>query len=436
MTLKAHIGGAGVGKTHSTLEALDESEFEIPLSSGQRVLALTFMHGSRRRLEQRLRGSKSIRGRYDCMVIDRFAWELCSRWRSLLRSLGHDVVREGDFDRTCDTAGMLLERSDVSAWVSRTYPKVILDEAQDLTKPRLKMIRALESSVLLFAAADEFQCLVPDLRPNPAIDWLHEKCKPIELNIQRRTSRPELISAATAIREGKELPVLSELGEKELFANIKKFNLVVGAGKSPFTLASICASNAISWNGGASIAIITPARGDFAQQIVEQVSTKKLGKKNTGPFPIEWEKSDDAATSEALSSLKLPPDGCIEKTIEALSNPDGHSALDLCKKSLLRHQSLTGCVIFSHSLVKDHLAKAFLRHRRFGSQHGPRVRAMTVHSAKNREFDGVIILWPFSAKGSDDQQRRLLYNAITRAQRWVTLIVQSRELLKAPPFTE
>jgi superfamily I DNA/RNA helicase len=59
---------------------------------------------------------------------------------------------------------------------------------------------------------------------------------------------------------------------------------------------------------------------------------------------------------------------------------------------------------------------------------------MTVHTAKNREFEGVIVLWPFNATGTPEHQRRLLYNAITRAQRWCTIVVQSRDMLTKPPF--
>ena len=80
------------------------------------------------------------------------------------------------------------------------------------------------------------------------------------------------------------------------------------------------------------------------------------------------------------------------------------------------------------------LGAAFSRQRRFGNRTGSRIKAMTVHQAKNREFEGVIVLWPFTATGTPEHQRRLLYNAITRAQRWCTIVVQSRDMLKKPPF--
>lgn len=59
---------------------------------------------------------------------------------------------------------------------------------------------------------------------------------------------------------------------------------------------------------------------------------------------------------------------------------------------------------------------------------------MTVHQAKNREFDGVVVLWGFKISGDAEQKRRLLYNAVTRARSWCEVIVQSSKLLQQPPF--
>ena len=59
---------------------------------------------------------------------------------------------------------------------------------------------------------------------------------------------------------------------------------------------------------------------------------------------------------------------------------------------------------------------------------------MTVHQAKNREFDGVVVVWPHTVAGSADQKRRLLYNAVTRARKWCNVVVQSQGIRDAPPF--
>ena len=79
-----------------------------PLKDGQRVLALTFMHGSRRRLSERLRTVANLRGRVECCTIDAFAWRIYRRWRGLAITLTIVPVTEGEFDDVCDAAGLLL----------------------------------------------------------------------------------------------------------------------------------------------------------------------------------------------------------------------------------------------------------------------------------------------------------------------------------------
>ena len=59
---------------------------------------------------------------------------------------------------------------------------------------------------------------------------------------------------------------------------------------------------------------------------------------------------------------------------------------------------------------------------------------MTVHGAKNREFDIAIVLWPAATMGSDDQKRRLLYNAVTRAKQRCLILVQAKTSLQESPF--
>jgi superfamily I DNA/RNA helicase len=49
---------------------------------------------------------------------------------------------------------------------------------------------------------------------------------------------------------------------------------------------------------------------------------------------------------------------------------------------------------------------------------------MTIHQAKNREFESVTVLWPLKLGGRLEQKRRLLYNAVTRARGRAVVIVQ------------
>jgi hypothetical protein len=54
--------------------------------------------------------------------------------------------------------------------------------------------------------------------------------------------------------------------------------------------------------------------------------------------------------------------------------------------------------------------------------------------AKNREFDHVVVLWPYTIPNDTEQRRKLLYNAITSAKSSCMVLVQAQRLLEAPPF--
>lgn len=52
----------------------------------------------------------------------------------------------------------------------------------------------------------------------------------------------------------------------------------------------------------------------------------------------------------------------------------------------------------------------------------------------NREFDWVIVLWPYEVSGNDERKRRLVYNAITRAKQEAFVVVQGEARVGQSPF--
>src|SRR5690349_5555942 len=118
MTFFAVDGIAGAGKTYRLLHELSVVLAEHALADHQRVLALTFMHGARRRLETRLRSLPGLAGRFDCITIDSFAWRLNRRWRTLATRVGAAPPQDASFDAWCDAAGALLERREVAGWIA------------------------------------------------------------------------------------------------------------------------------------------------------------------------------------------------------------------------------------------------------------------------------------------------------------------------------
>jgi hypothetical protein len=417
----AFEGPAGCGKTYQLMEKLKLILRETPLHDRQSVLALTFMHGSRRRLTDRLKDIPELQKKFQCLTIDSFAQRICSRWRSLSRAIGLPVCGEEEFDRQCHNAGQLLANEYVKRWVVSSFPITIIDEAQDLSIERLTIIQQLQKDGVLLAAADEFQCLIEELKPNPFSTWLPKVCTPEYLTIPKRTSVVALLKAAESIRNGKP-PVSGQNFKIQLAAAVP--------------LAAAFISNQIGWNGGKDFALICPTtKGGYATGIVDAV-LKKATKQGNGPYVFHWERPDLDYVSELLTSSDTSSTYTIKDAVafvKSLKMEQG--AIRLTVSWLFKEQNIVGASEISLVELKGVLTRSVtLQRQRFGGfQH--RHTALNIHQAKNREFDGVIVTWPHTAGGSDDHKRRLLYNAVTRAKKWCLVLVQSENLLTTVPFT-
>src|SRR5262245_26157606 len=108
MTLRFFEGPAGSGKTTRLFEELAATLAVRPLGEQERVLALTKMHGSRRRMQGRLLPLPEIHRRFECSTTDSFAWRIVHRWRSLARAKGYTDLADDDYEAVCTCAGALL----------------------------------------------------------------------------------------------------------------------------------------------------------------------------------------------------------------------------------------------------------------------------------------------------------------------------------------
>ncbi|MCR6480901.1 ATP-binding domain-containing protein [Variovorax sp. ZS18.2.2] len=419
MTVRAFSGGAGCGKTHQLMQSLDDHLNGTPLRDGQKVLALTFMHGSRRRLEERLGRLKALRGRTDCSTIDSFARRLVRRWSSLAATLGFADIEQDQYERVCDAAGALLQIKEVCGWVAATFPILLLDEAQDMTANRLRIVEGLASRLEVFAAADEFQCLKEELRPNPACAWLAQVCPVEELIQPRRTNIAELLDAAAAIRKG-EPP---ESG--------KAFKVTL-TSKPP--LAGAWLNGNLQWyGGGKSVAVITPTLGAFAQAAVAWAAQNKTTK-GSGPYSILWEETEAKAAASFLAKIALRDVNDIPSVVALLNAAGDFRATRDLSDWMATQRRARGKATFSKYEIEQAIEQGFAQRRRTRKEDEKGWRGMTVHGAKNREFDNVIVLWPAAIGGSDDQKRRLLYNAVTRARERCLVLVQAKASFGRAPF--
>lgn len=421
MTVQAVEGGAGCGKTHRLMLMLSERLVTHPLNEGQRVLALTFMHGSRRQLSKRLREVANLSGRAECCTIDAFAWRIYRRWRGLSAALAIEPATEVDFDDVCNAAGLLLEQPEVSAWAAASFPIVLVDEGQDLKPERLRMLRALSNAAHALIAADEFQCLVQALRPNPLVAWLQQVAPPETLTQVRRTNAAGLLAAATAIRAGN-TPV-----------DGRGFRILRPGVSVP--LAATLLANAIAWRQGGNVAVITPAlRGGFAQSVVERVGLGPCGQRQNGPFTIFWEGNDRDQAQSIIAGLDLPAEATGAAVCAALRELPIIGPTRAALSWVQNQVHACGRTQFTRLEIEEVIARKVSLQRQHGGGLPHTLTAMTVQQAKNREFDGVVIIWPYQVGGDDEHKRRLLYNAVTRAKRWCNIIVQNQNILNASPF--
>lgn len=421
MTVVAFEGPAGSGKTHRLIDELGARLGQQPLAGHQRVAALTFMHGSRRRLDGRLRQVEALAGRYEATTLDSFAWRLIQRWRRLAIHLGQAIPLEQAYDETCALAAALLQREHVRVWVAGSFPLVLVDEAQDLSAERSAIVESLAHAGTVLLAYDEFQCLSPALLPIAIEGWLRNHCEPIALQGCRRTDVDELIAAARAVRNG-----------EAVNGNGRRFKVMAAPGQA---LAATCLANAIAWRNNGNVAILTPSRqGGFADNAVARVCAGPVGQRQNGPFDIEWESGEERNAAALWERLAIGERCAVDEAIAAMAAHRDNPEVRTVRNWILRQRSTRGLQEVSAADLRRQLDRAFSMRRRYGQRRQPQFAAMTVQQAKNREFDHVVVLWPYTVPNNDEQRRRLLYNAITRAKRSCTVLVQNQAMLNEPPF--
>jgi len=422
MSVYAINGAAGCGKTYTIMEKLIATLEETPLKSLQKVLALTFMHGSRLRLENKLKALPNLKNNYQCLTIDSFAYRICSRWKSLLLDKKLQIASEDEYDLNCRNAAELLTDSHVRNWIACSFPILLIDEGQDLTVERLQIIINLKDCLCLLIAADEFQCLDDRLRPNPLASWLPDVCQPIELTLPRRTSLKGLLDAGLALRTGNS-PVATK----------NDFKIVAAPGV-PLSATYVC--NAIAWGGTQDIAVLTPSNsGGYASSIITMVTEKACGKRKNGPYKIHRELSDEDKILVLLNGRSLESEYSIEEALIFLKTLDTYNYIIRSTiAQISRKSSLQGVNRIEGKKIREIMLRFTTLQRQRWAANQTGIKAMTIHQAKNREFDGVIVLWPFTVAGDDEHKRRLLYNAITRAKKWCLVLVQNQSILLKAPF--
>ncbi|MDV4169688.1 ATP-dependent helicase [Rhodovulum sp. FJ3] len=443
MTFDFFEGPAGSGKTYSMVAHARHLIENDALGEGQRMLALTFMNGARRRLTSSLNAEASFRRKFDCLTFDSFAQSLAKRRSAKLTDEMRQQAEDlGQFHGPCFLASELLKDAEVRRWVARTYPLVLVDEAQDLDVNRQGIVLGLIESCTTVVAADSFQCLNDGQETADFIGQLLGAGTTHSLSQSHRTNKTGLLSAALAVREREN--ILDALKEE----GIGKTGRVHWVGEG-VELAEVPATaknpGLLAWSlafqltqGCNDVAILTPdSKSAIVQNAIEIAGAKewKWPKGGTfGPFSITWEGGDSAIEHELAEAIRFPDIASYDEVCAVLEEHSAQPMVKTVERRVRRLHRVTGQAEFEKAQLVSFISDAVRTNTRLGFKKSAKIRAMSIHAAKNREFDRVIVLWPQSATGSDEHKRRLLYNAMTRAKSHCTIIVLGNRRLGSAPF--
>ena len=438
-------GQAGTGKTTRLLAKAKELGPILVQREYQRVLAMSFMHGARRRLVDKFHADCPLLPTH-ITTIDAFALDIVNRWRLILGfslpvSIG--TSRNSDdslystlfgFSDVLGKAAELLASSSVGRVIGDTFPLVVIDEFQDCDEGHIALIEQLAKYSTLVLAADRFQYLKAEGDSCPALEWIERTAQSHDVAYEvlttiHRTDQADILQAAANLRsncqiDGAIQPLICPNAGPAAWKILER--LVLGW-------------SGIRWTG--SCALLTVKRSDpllirTCQSLDKQASDRKYARYFTDRRAgIAWhqEVDESAECEQASSELCVLDHGIAVETLNDLLIESLSPTARQVRDRLLRFAQLKRLSHLPEALATGHIRQAVHSARAFGRQQGKRI-ITTVHGAKNREFEHVIILWTKSVPPSRDLQRKLLYNAITRAKKDCLLLVigNDRDVASSP----
>jgi superfamily I DNA/RNA helicase len=422
-------GEAGSGKTRMLMDRAAEIGGAAIKAPHQRALAIAVMHGARRRLQSTL-DKFCPNLPVTVSTIHSFALGVVNRWRRSLDitlpvticetscGLAEENFRaRATFDEVMQLACRALQSDTVQRALGETYPIVIVDEFQDCAEDTLRFVLSLGIRSTLLLAADRFQRLAEDEEKCPAVDWadsqklvggvLYE-----DLTGCRRTSNDGILRAARTLRDNvaattATVPVyFAPTYGPAAFRIVERF--LPRPGNK--TLSGTCAIIALS--------LADPLLAKLIKSFQDQ-----LAKRNPN-FKVQW----ILPLREEEQSQQLLTELGIDRTAKPDTpwNPErtaGTSQAIRVARGIVEFAKLRGIATIPQALTID-FARSAVHNSRVFSRSSPRFQVLTAHGAKNREFHHVFVFWGFKGEmWSPTLQRRLLYNAITRAKLDCTVLV-------------
>jgi superfamily I DNA/RNA helicase len=430
-------GSAGTGKTTKLLGLAAHHSAAHLKQPHQRLLAMAYMHGARRRLDAAL--EKDIECKKITRLvstIDSFSLSLLNKWRTALGlelpicptppNCTKRFERHGrlhlPFDQIAHNAACLLKHNTVAKIVAASFPLVIIDEFQDCHGPKLEIVKALSVMSQLIIAADPYQHLEASFEGCPAVDWLEGLCVSDLASVHRLTkphrfANSKIFEAATCIRDATPPAndtILFYQGNFRQAAFWIMDRLQLG-WRSP------------KWSG--TTAIISPSVSGDIEKLLKSMRDQQAKRKVR---TIKWLQQRKAENEQLDLCLSLGVTSDYEDNGEWLGeiSSAGSQATEVVERTR-RFAHLKGIRSIPKHLV-TYVVEQVINGERARRSHSDRFVVSTIHGAKNCEFDNVVVIWTYELPPGTILHSRLLYNAITRAKQNCVLIdLRSKKSISA-----
>jgi hypothetical protein len=421
-------GEAGAGKTRRLMTEASALGNQLVTEPFQRALALAVMHGARRRLQSSLKQYCPALP-VTVSTIHSFSLGIVNRWRRAL-GLAAPVsacetscgLREkhyrtpATFDEIMEMCCKLLESPIVLNIIGKSYPLMIVDEFQDCTKDTLRFVQSLGKCSRLLIAGDHFQTLQEGVQGCPAVEWAEQlkeddRIEYIELPGCRRTENREILDAARCLR-----------------SNVESANTTVPVYHAPTfgPAAYRMVHRFLPWNrvdritsGTCALIVLStddPLLNKLIASFNNQMARKNLVIKIRWELPVRAEQHQQ----EVLAELGISDPEAGSAWNDQIQ-PTSALASSVARE-LLRFARLRGISPIPQELAIE-FTRTQIHHLRAFGWRSPRFQILTVHGAKNQEFDHVFVFWGYkNAAWSYEQQRKLLYNAVTRAKQTCSVL--------------
>lgn len=187
---------------------------------------------------------------------------------------------------------------------------------------------------------------------------------------------------------------------------------------------------------GSRALIYAPGARPWTQDLTERLAQgMQSGQFNIPPLRLFAEQRPQDEVGRVCEALGQHAQIGIEGAIAALGEmADPPTWLSLVQSALMKEYRCCGKTDWQRADLISIIERKAAQHRAYGYERVAGIPVMSIHQAKNRQFEHVVLLWPPGVRGGDAQKARLLYNGITRAQQSCRVFVRTQELLTQTPF--